>query len=203
MFLIHELVGQERGKGLQVSPSKLPCEFTLPLFRIFAYLCLLPLWLHMDHAPLCLSKTAWVVPSPKSKNPTKPKALPLSLLGAKAKHIHFWSGGEAASLQWLWPSLMWVGGYLTVLALWIDWLGSRFCKWEGSSCPLWHAGRSISGQLAAFFFPQELLHAVPCCCRTPPSSVPREGKGLGAHQQYLTGTGKASLSLLNLHITGD
>lgn len=36
--------------------------------------------------PLCLSKTAWVVPSPKTE---KPKAPSLKLPGAKAKHMPF------------------------------------------------------------------------------------------------------------------
>lgn len=54
MFPSPELVGLERGKGVQVSPSKFPCASTLILFRIFAYLCLLPPWLHMDPCYLCV-----------------------------------------------------------------------------------------------------------------------------------------------------
>lgn len=50
MFPILQLVGQERGKGVQVSSSKFPCA-------IIQNICLfvwLPLWLHIDSCYLCV-----------------------------------------------------------------------------------------------------------------------------------------------------
>lgn len=114
MSPILELVGQERGKGVQVSPSKFPCASTLPLFRIFAYSCSLPPWLHMDACYLCVClKQLGLYPHQKAKkkNP-KPKAHPLSLLGAKANKAH--------------PLLRWRGSCFITMALTI-----KSGEWEG------------------------------------------------------------------------
>lgn len=111
MFPIHELVGRERGKGVQVSPSKFPCASTLPLFRIFAYLSLLPPRLHMDPRYLCLSKTVQVVPPPKSKKNQTPKHPPPKPSWSKSK-AH--------------PLLRWRGSCFITMALTIK---SR--EWEG------------------------------------------------------------------------
>lgn len=134
MFPSPELVGLERGKGVQVSPSTFPCASTLILFRIFAYLCLLPPWLHTDlcYPRVCLQHLGLHPHQKASNQRTKateeanhpipretttkehhpqtnqtnqtPQRATLSLAGAQGQRSPSRGGGEAASLQWLWPS---------------------------------------------------------------------------------------------------
>lgn len=77
MFPSPELVGLERGKGVQVSPSTFPCASTLILFRIFAYLCLLPPWLHTDlcYPRVCLQRLG-LHPHQKASNEQKQQKKP-------------------------------------------------------------------------------------------------------------------------------
>lgn len=56
---------------------------------------------------------------------------------------------------------------------------------------MWHAGRSISGEVGDFF-PYELLRAVPRCCPTPSPLSAFGGKGLGAQQERQRWHGEGS-----------
>lgn len=187
MFPVHELVGQDRGKGVQVSPSNFPFASTLTLFWIFAYLCSLPLWLHTGPCYLCVYlQQLGLYPHQKVKKDNKPKAAPPKpWTKGKAHPLLRWRGSCFITMALTIRSGEWEGVWQRWL--WIDWLGSRFCKWEGSSCPLWHAGRSISGELADFF-PSELLHAVPRC--RPALPLPRLGRGKGPVPMGNAGRGK-------------
>lgn len=67
---------------------------------------------------------------------------------------------------------------------------------------MWHAGRSISGELAYFFS----IGTAPCCAMLLfyPSLFCAwgGGRGLGAHQECLRWHRESKSVLLSLHITG-
>lgn len=158
-------------------------------------------------APVFVWNSSGSTLTKKKNHPKKPQSTPPK---------PSWSRSQAPPvLRWRGSCLMTMAltlSYLTASALWIDWLGSRFCKGEGSSCPLWHAGHGVSKELNRLWgflvrtAPRcaMLMSCVCVCVFPPPPSVPWEGgRGWVLIRNACTGTAIASLPLLNLDITAD
>lgn len=124
MFPSPELVGQEKGRRVQVSPSTFPCVSTLTLFRIFAYLCSLPPWLHVDLCYLCVHlKQLGLHPHQKTKNQKQTSKPKLRILKNKTtqkphtKKAHPTLTLNPPGAKPTWPFLRWSGSCFVTIAM--------------------------------------------------------------------------------------